>query len=73
MRSNAAVGPPIEVLLYETDSLSFDRHVSFDADHPYLMSLKSNWESALAEAFANLPKFDWSGPNTQDRTGESGY
>jgi len=60
MRSNATVGPPIELLIYEDNSLKFDRHASLTADDPYLQALGSNWESALSAAFAELPRYDWS-------------
>ncbi|MDH3453431.1 MAG: peptidase [Gammaproteobacteria bacterium] len=60
MRSNATVGPPIEVLIYPDNALKFDQHVIFAADDPYLMALTSNWEAALSNAFAELPKYDWS-------------
>lgn len=57
MRSNATVGPPLELLVYERDSLRFDRHTSFEADHPFLLDLKSRWNQALSDAFATLPRF----------------
>ena len=60
MRSNATVGPPIELLVYEDNSLKVDRHATFATDDPYLLALGSNWEAALGTAFAELPKFDWS-------------
>ncbi len=62
MRSNATVGPPIEVLLYEAGSLRLERQFSFGADHPYLLSLKSDWEQALKQAFSTLQHFDWHSP-----------
>lgn len=59
MRSNATVGPPIEVLIYRDGALRCDRHVTFAAGDPYLLALGSHWEAALKSAFAQLPKYDW--------------
>jgi putative proteasome-type protease len=61
MRSNATVGPPIEVLIYRDNSLQFDQQTTFAADDPYLSSLASNWETALGAAFKKLPQYDWRG------------
>ncbi len=59
MQSNATVGPPIEVLLYKRDTLRLDKHVSFQADNPYLIELKQAWDKEIKEAFANLSRYDW--------------
>ncbi len=60
MRSNATVGPPIEVTIYPRNSLNLTRYVSFAADHRYLLTLRSAWEQALQDAFHSMPSFDWS-------------
>jgi putative proteasome-type protease len=62
MRSNATVGPPIDILIYEKDSLSVRRHYMFQADDPYLLELKSAWDQKLKEAFSELHRFTWSEP-----------
>jgi putative proteasome-type protease len=62
MRSNATVGPPIDILIYETDSLSVRRHFVFSADDPYLLELKAAWDQKLKEAFSELHSFNWSEP-----------
>jgi putative proteasome-type protease len=62
MRSNATVGPPIDILVYEKDSLSVRRHYIFQADDPYLLELKAAWDLKLKEAFAELHSFSWSEP-----------
>ena len=61
MRSNATVGPPIEVLLYRDNALCFDKVATFTADDPYLSALSTNWAAALGTAFTELPHYDWSG------------
>ena len=62
MRSNATVGPPIDVLIYEKDSLSLDRHFTLQADDPYLLEIKAAWDEKLKEAFTELRKFTWNEP-----------
>jgi putative proteasome-type protease len=62
MRSNATVGPPIDILIYEKDSLSVRRHYMFQADDPYLAELKAAWDQKLKEAFAELHRYTWSEP-----------
>lgn len=62
MRSNATVGPPIEVLIYERDALRFDRRFCFQANDPYLLGLKTAWDQKLKEAFSELHRYNWSEP-----------
>ncbi len=57
MRSNLTVGPPIEVLLYVTDSFNLDRRYRFEEDSEYLRQLKLNWDDRLITAFEDLPLF----------------
>lgn len=55
MRSNVTVGPPIELLLYENDSLEFDRYRRFAADDPELNLIHAQWEQSLRHAVEELP------------------
>ncbi|MGH8502277.1 MAG: peptidase [Gammaproteobacteria bacterium] len=59
MRSNATVGPPIEIMVYVKDSLRLDHRLRLDADDPYLLQLKKAWDKNLKQAFVKLPKLDW--------------
>ena len=59
MRSNATVGPPIEVLIYEKDSMRVDRRFTFGTDDPYLRDLKVAWDEKIKEAFSELTRFNW--------------
>jgi len=60
MRSNLTVGPPIEVMVYETDSFVLERHYRFDEDSEYLRELKKSWDHNLKDAFNRLPPIAWS-------------
>ena len=58
IRSNASVGPPVEMLIYRKDSFSFNEYYCFDDDNDYLLQLRRSWETKLREAIAALPSLD---------------
>jgi len=60
MRSNLTVAPPIDLLLYEADSLQPGKQYNYDADSEYLRELKKSWDHNLKEAFNRLPPVSWS-------------
>ena len=57
--SNATVGPPIEVLVYEKDTFETDHYIKLDVDDPYLQNIKQVWNESLKNAFSSLPAFHW--------------
>ena len=59
MRSNLSVGPPIEILVYEVNSLSLDRRYLFNEDSEYLRQIRKSWDAALISAFKTLPPIAW--------------
>lgn len=62
IKSNATVGPPIELLRYQTDSLRFSGYLHLEAEDPYLLELMRAWDARLHEAFEKVPQFEWGGP-----------
>lgn len=58
IRSNASVGPPVELLVYRKDSFSFDEYYCFEADDEYLVLLKRRWHDELRNAFIALPHYN---------------
>lgn len=56
MKSNASVGPPIEVMIYTNDSFSLQRHRRLEADDPYLIDIRKEWGNKLVEAFKAMPR-----------------
>lgn len=62
MRSNATVGPPIDVFIYEKDSFSLHRRFTLQADDPYLLEIKTAWDEKIKEAFTELRRVTWSEP-----------
>ena len=58
IRSNASVGPPVEMLIYRKNSFSLNEYYCFDDDDDYLLRLRRSWETKLSEAIAALPTLD---------------
>lgn len=57
LRSNATVGPPIELLHMATDKITGPhKYHSFSQDDPYLRTLSKAWNEELVRAFGNLPE-----------------
>ena len=59
IKSNATVGPPIEVLVYEQDTFQTDHYIKMEEDDEYLHQIKLAWNEALKNAFSQLPPFHW--------------
>lgn len=59
MRSNVSVGPPIELLCYQTDSLQLTKYLCLEPDDPYLIEIRRLWNQKLTQAFQELPHFSW--------------
>jgi putative proteasome-type protease len=68
MRSNLTVGPPVEVLIYEVDSLAVKRRYRFEDSSEYLRQISKSWDARLKEAFASMPPIAWS--DNWDKTAE---
>ncbi len=61
MRSNASVGPPIDVLIYERNSLATPFRHRLDGSDPYLRSIRETWGAAIHKAFQEtIPDPGWS-------------
>ncbi len=59
IRSNLAVGLPLDLVIVRRDGYSVARHIGIDTDNEYFHDLRSLWSEALREAFAHLPEPDW--------------
>ena len=60
MRSNATVGPPIELLSYANNSLRIDHYLRLEETDEYLIKIKRAWNDYLLAAFKTLPGVTWS-------------
>jgi putative proteasome-type protease len=59
VKSNLTVAPPIDLLVYERDSLNVKIHTVMKDDDPYWNSLRRAWDDGLHERFAQLPEPPW--------------
>ena len=59
MRSNATVGPPIELLFYRADSLTEQVHYCrFEDNDEYLADLRRSWDESIRSGFSGLPSLE---------------
>jgi putative proteasome-type protease len=58
LRSNLSVGMPIDLLIYERDSLDIRRQKRIGQDDEYFKTLSQQWSEALREAFRKIDEFN---------------
>jgi putative proteasome-type protease len=58
LKANLSVGLPLDLLLYETDSLDILKKTRIEEDDPYYSLISDNWGEALKTAFASLPEYE---------------
>jgi putative proteasome-type protease len=71
MKSNVTVGPPIDLLAYETDQLAITHQRRFMADDADLAKIAVRWAQALRVAVARLPNIRFSVAKATEKTQES--
>lgn len=59
LRSNISVGLPIELAIYQGDTLEEPWHNKYSAFSPMYKSMQKQWNEGLRSAFSGLPRFDW--------------
>jgi putative proteasome-type protease len=59
MRSNLSVGLPVDLAVYDKDSLRVGHTWRFDENDSYMTSLRHSWGEGVRRAFAQLPNLDW--------------
>jgi putative proteasome-type protease len=62
MKSNVAVGPPIDILCYQTDSLQAKLRAHLDEDDPYLQEISRRWQDGIVKLVNAMPAPDFSKP-----------
>jgi putative proteasome-type protease len=71
VRSNLTVGPPIDLLIYQKDSLIFKHQLCMTDDDPFAKEVSEAWNKGLISALENLPKFYWETSSTNQVQSES--
>jgi putative proteasome-type protease len=59
MRSNISVGLPIDLLVYDADSLTVRMQRRIEEDDPYFQMVHNQWGEGLRKVFTQLPDPDW--------------
>jgi putative proteasome-type protease len=60
MQSNVSVGPPIDILCYEVDSLRSNMRARLDEDDTYLQEISRRWQDGIIKLVKELPAPDFS-------------
>src|SRR5438552_3367758 len=58
LRSNLSVGLPIDLLLYNANSLKLERTRRIERDNDYFQKLSREWSRSLRKAFTEIEDFD---------------
>ncbi|CAN5279217.1 proteasome-type protease [soil metagenome] len=66
MKSNVSVGPPIDILCYETDSLRANMRARLERDDRYLSEITQKWQDGIVKLVNEMPppEFRPTGSNT---------
>ncbi|WP_299493482.1 peptidase [Acaryochloris sp. IP29b_bin.137] len=67
MKSNISVGPPINMAMYEADTLKVGYRLKLERGDPYLLRLRKSWETSLRQAFKKLPNLSWENGDGQEQ------
>jgi putative proteasome-type protease len=59
MRSNATVGPPLDITLYYKNTFSVGNSLHLTAEDPFYQQICSAWSDGIRSAFQHLPSFSW--------------
>ena len=59
IKANLSVAPPIDVLIYKTDTLAISRQQEIDVGDPYFATLSAGWSTGLLKVFADLADPPW--------------
>ena len=59
LKSNLSVGLPLDLLIYEADSLRADRLTHIDETNSYFRMIRSTWGQRLRQVFDSIPDPDW--------------
>lgn len=64
LKANLSVGMPLNVHVYEADSLKLGQRFSIEDDDPYFSAISAKWGDALKQAFAEMPRFPMERPRS---------
>jgi len=59
MKSNISVGPPVDLVMYETNTFFLKHQLRLCIGDPYLAEIRQLWEISLKQAFERMPNIEW--------------
>jgi putative proteasome-type protease len=70
LNSNISVGLPLDLLVYEKNSLKASKLVTLDESNPYFQMIHRLWGEKLRDAFNSIAEPSWSGANKSSAISE---
>ncbi|MFS8859218.1 proteasome-type protease [Synechococcus sp. H60.3] len=70
MKSNISVGPPIDLVMVPANQFKVTHRLRLRTGDPYLAKMRKLWESALKQAFDQMPPIEWDYSDSADREEE---
>jgi len=64
LKSNLSVGLPLDMAVYEANSLECDRVICIEDNNPYLQMVRRTWGEKLREVFDSIEHPSWNGGAT---------
>ncbi|MFN3887893.1 MAG: peptidase [Aquabacterium sp.] len=61
LKSNLSVGLPLDLLVYEADTLQVDKLIHIDESNAYFRMIRSSWGQRLRQVFDSIPDPTWNG------------
>jgi putative proteasome-type protease len=65
LKSNLSVGLPLDLAVYEVDSLRSDKITCIDHDNSYFRMLRTRWGQKLRDVFDSIEHPTWDGSQTE--------
>ena len=59
MKSNLSVGLPLDLAIYEADTLASDQITCIDDRNPYFQMIRGSWGEKLRQAFESIDDPEW--------------
>ena len=65
LKSNLSVGLPLDMVVYEADTLKTDKITCIDENNPYFRMVRNTWGQKLREVFDAIEHPAWDGAPTE--------
>lgn len=61
LKSNLSVGLPLDLMVYEADTLRVDKLINIDETNSYFRMIRTTWGQRLRQVFDSIPDPTWHG------------